>query len=101
MLLSGLFSLTGCNHKPEAPAENYLLTVYPNPVNYEANFEVRNLNNQEYLLQVFDTKGKLLLTKTGQQDQRFSLPFDNQPKGKYQVSLKTQNAVYTKTFLKL
>jgi len=103
MLLGGTLLLSSCNDKPEVqPATNNYLAIYPNPTTDQAYIEVRNQNTGSFTLKVFDTKGKLLLEKSGNQGQnQFTVPLENEPKGKYLVILKSDKSNITKTLLKL
>jgi len=103
VLLGGFVFLSGCNDKPEVePANTFDLMVYPNPVVQDATITVKNQNNKSFTLKVFDTTGDLLLDETGNQGQQhFILHLSDKPKGKYQVILKTDQSVFTKTLIKL
>ncbi len=43
--------------------ETAQFNIYPNPVNNQLNIELNNPKNDEYLIQIFDTKGQLVFTK--------------------------------------
>lgn len=44
-------------------AETAQYKIYPNPVNTQLNIELNNPKNNEYLIQIFDTKGQLVFTQ--------------------------------------
>jgi len=98
-----LICLIGCNDKPEIQPTNYeALSVYPNPALYITNISVGSQINGAFTLQVFNTKGKLILDEKGTQgQQRYSINLADEPAGKYQVILKTDNLTATQTILKL
>lgn len=101
VIVLSFITLFGCNNKPEVPPEtrNYL-SVYPNPTTNNSNIRIQNPDNSSFILKVFDTRGKLLLEKSSQGTQYFSIPLQEKPAGKYQVVLKIKQTVFSKTLLK-
>jgi hypothetical protein len=101
--IGGFIFLTGCNDKPEVqPANTSNIQVYPNPASHAAYIQVANQNNNSFLLKVFDPKGDLILEeKGGRIRQTFMLQLSNEPKGKYQVILKTDKSVSATSLIKL
>jgi hypothetical protein len=94
---------TACNNKPEvAPGSSPLLTVYPNPAPFNAQFVVQNNSSQPYSLLVYDSRGEKVLDQTVPPGrQQYSLPLQNAPKGTYHAILKTPAAVYRQKFAKI
>ena len=94
--------LTGCNDKPDVQPVSYELSVYPNPVVHTANIAVRGQVNQAFTLQVFNTKGEVILEKNESQGQHsYALNLHGEPVGNYQVILKTNNQVVKQKLIKL
>lgn len=102
-LVLGITTLTGCNDKPEVQPNNYqVLNVLPNPASHVATLSVGSQINQAFTLQVFDTKGQVILEKKGTKGfQQYSLNLTNEPQGNYQVILKTDNMSVTQKLIKL
>jgi hypothetical protein len=103
ILLSGTLLFSSCNDKPEVqPTADNFLMIYPNPTSGPANIKVRNQNTGTFTLKVFDTKGKPLFNKNGNQGQTdFTVPLDNEPKGRYVVVLTSGNVAVSQILLKL
>ncbi|TXK46465.1 T9SS type A sorting domain-containing protein [Pontibacter qinzhouensis] len=102
-LILACICFISCNDKPDIePITSHVLQVFPNPAFYTTQIIVDNSENKPYVLQVFDTKGKVMLERnitTGSNN--FQLDLSDQPVGKYQVILKADKIVATRAFLKL
>ena len=100
----GVIAFSGCNEKPDVQPINYpVLSVYPNPATQVAHISVGRQVNQAFTLQVFNTKGDVILEKKvdqGQQ-QNYSLNLYDKPAGNYQVIFKTENITITRKLLKI
>ena len=102
-IVISFIALTGCNDKPEVQPNNpQILSVYPNPAVHQANISIGGQVSQPYTLQVFNTKGKVILEEQGHQGQKsYAVNLDNEQVGNFQVVLKTGNVVVTQKFIKL
>ncbi len=100
--LIGLVSLTGCNDIPEVkPVDYQVLSVHPNPASEQAFISVGNQINRPYTLQVFDTKGDVILEEKSSNGQLFNVTLYNKPVGKYHVVVKTDKVVSTLLLVKI
>ncbi|GEO02667.1 hypothetical protein AAE02nite_03310 [Adhaeribacter aerolatus] len=98
----GVLTLTGCNDKPDVQPVNHQLSVYPNPAVQMANISVRGQVNQAFTLQVFNTKGEVILDKKDNQGQQtYTVNLQGEPVGNYQVILKANNQVVKQKLIKL
>lgn len=102
-LVMAIIGLIGCNDKPDIrPANDQMLSVYPNPASHMAHVVVNNQYNQTFTLQVFNIKGKIILEEKGSQSRvEYSVSLANEPVGNYQVILKTGKSVINQKLIKL
>jgi len=98
----GLCTLAGCNNIPEEPATSQVLQVYPNPATSMAHVSFQNVSGQAFTLQIYDTKGAILLEEKGNQagDKIFPVDLYEKPEGRYQVVLQLGEQVSTSVILK-
>ena len=98
----GVLALSSCNDKPDVQPVNYQLSVYPNPAVQMAYISVRGQVDQAFTLQVFNTKGEVMLEKKGSQGQQnYPVNLHGKPVGNYQVILKSNNQVVKQKLIKL
>jgi hypothetical protein len=99
----GMFIMASCNDKPQiTPDRNMVLNVYPNPASDQASIYVRTRTNQPFHLQVFDTRGNIILEQqAGGGEQHYSLPLRGMPKGNYQVTLRVNDSLSRQKLIKL
>jgi hypothetical protein len=99
----GVIAFSGCNDKPEVQPANYgALSVYPNPATYKAYISVGRQVTQAFTLQVFDTKGQVILEEKGNQGlQNYSVNLKGEPVGNYQIILVTNNKAVKQKLIKI
>ena len=102
ILSISLMLVASCNDKPEIIPESNQIIVYPNPATDLFTISVHNPNSNPYVLQVFDTHGKIILDKhEGLAVQDYSVPISGMPKGYYHVVYSTGSSTITKKVVKL
>lgn len=102
-LMLACICLISCNDKPEVePIRSHVLRVFPNPAFHATQISVDNNQNKPYVLQVFDTKGDLMLEQSIPDGfNSVQLNLSDHPTGKYQVILRADQIVATCAFLKI
>jgi len=73
------------------------INIYPNPGNGIINIDLGPNYSNATKVEVWNTQGKLILTKEAIQDNTISL--SNQPKGIYQIKVSTTNGTLSKRYL--
>lgn len=103
LMLSICLLSEGCNNKPEVkPAPGISFSIAPNPATDAAYVYGTNPSSQPYVLQIYDTKGKKIAEQNfGTGTFTYSLPLSDQPKGNYQIILKTPAGAFTKKLIKI
>ncbi|MBS4056830.1 MAG: T9SS type A sorting domain-containing protein [Bacteroidales bacterium] len=94
----------GIDETPLASADNFKVTIYPNPVRESANvaFELKASNQVSY--QIYDLTGKMIrsasIGQLGSGMQQLSIPTEGLSNGAYILSIRCGNQVGTTKFLR-
>lgn len=74
--------------EPSRPTSNFAMVVYPNPMTSQATVKFDNPKGEEFLIQVFDLSGRLLLSKPGIRTNTFEIERGTMSPGIYVVELR-------------
>jgi hypothetical protein len=99
LLICFLFSVTaiGCD-TPTVLVEDQRFVVYPNPAGKTAYVYVKN-DNQPYSLKVFDTRGKLVMSKESPGGGNIQMQVELAEAGTYRFTLDMSNVKGTRTII--
>jgi hypothetical protein len=97
-----LFS--ACSNEPELILHTSNgFSVFPNPAIDRAYAYINNKSSVPYKLEVFDAKGKRILSQVVDPgfNSQYPILLDGRPQGTYHVTLTTEKSVLIKEFIKI